>query len=573
MKVSNQLISKIFREIAIYLSMEDVPFKPQAYEKAANAIGSLEEEAVEIYRKGGVKALENIPGVGVSMAEKIEELVKTGKIKYFEDLKKKYPINLDELGAIEGLGPKSILKLYQKLGIKNLKDLEAAAKAGKISELENFGQKSEENILKGIAFAKKESGRFVLGFIMPEVRAIVSRLNDLKEVEETKIAGSTRRMKETIGDVDILIISKKPKPVMDFFVSMPEVGRVIAKGETKSSIQLQDGLNADLRVVPAESYGSALAYFTGSKDHNIALREISIKKGLKLNEYGLWKKEKRVAGETEEEIYKALGMDYIEPEMRENNGEIEAAQKHKLPKLIGYGDVCGDLQVQSNWSDGEASIEEMAKAAISRGLKYIAITDHTHSLAMTHGLDDKTIQKQWAEIDKVQKKLGNQIKILKGTECDILKDGSLDLSDKTLSKLDVVGASVHSYFNLARYEQTERIKKAMNNKNVDIIFHPTGRLIKKRDPYDVDVEELLREAAKTKTIMEIDAFPDRLDLKDEYIRKGIALGVKFSIDSDSHSPAHFDFLEYGIAQARRGWAEKSDIINVWLAEKMFKFLK
>jgi DNA polymerase (family 10) len=553
--------------------MEGAPFKPQAYEKAANVIDGLEEKVELVYQKGGIKALEDIPGVGVSMAEKIEEIIKTGKMKYYEELKKKYPINLDELGAIEGLGPKSLFKLYKKLGVKNLKDLEVVAKSGKISRLENFGEKSEENILKGIAFAKKGSGRFVLGFIMPEIRAIVSRLQKLKEVERLEVAGSTRRMKETIGDVDILIISKKPKPVMDYFVSMPEVSQIHAKGQTKSSVKLDNGLDVDLRVVSEGSYGSALAYFTGSKDHNIALREIAIKKGLKLNEYGLWREEKRVAGKTEEEIYKALGLDYIEPEMRENTGEIEAARGHKLPELISYGDILGDLQVQTDWSDGENSIEEMARVAVKRGLKYIAITDHTHSLAIAHGLDDKTIQKQWIEIDKIQKKFGNQIKILKGTECDILRDGSLDLSDKTLSKLDVVGVSVHSYFNLSREEQTERIKKAMRNSNVDIIFHPTGRIIKKREPYDVDVQELLREAVKTKTIMEIDAFPDRLDLKDEYIKKGIELGVKFSIDSDSHSLAHFSFLEYGVAQARRGWAEKSDIINVWPLDKMLKLLK
>ncbi len=360
---------------------------------------------------------------------------------------------------------------------------------------------------------------------------------------------------------------------MDYFVKMSEVGQVHAEGETKSSVKLDSGLDVDLRVVPEESYGSALAYFTGSKDHNIALREISIKKGLKLNEYGLWRGEKRIAGKTEEEIYKALGLDYIEPEMRENIGEIEAARKHKLPELIGYGDILGDLQVQTDWSDGESSIEEMANAAIKRGLKYIAITDHTHSLAMTHGLDDKTIRKQWIEIDKVQKKFGGRIKILKGTECDILKDGSLDLSDKTLSKLDVVGVSVHSHFNLSREEQTERIKRAMRNPNVDIIFHPTGRIIKKRAPYDVDVQELLREAVKTKTVMEIDAYPDRLDLKDEYIKKGVELGVKFSIDSDSHALSQFGVLEYGVAQARRGWARKTDIIDAWPLDRMLKMLK
>jgi len=571
--MTNQEIVKILYEISEYLEMEGEPFKPRAYQKVAQAVEGLEKEVKEIYKSGGVKALAEIPGIGVSIAEKIEELLKTGHLKYYEALKKNTPVDLGVLTRVEGLGPKNIKKLYEELKIKNLADLEKAAKAGKISKLEGFGKKSEENILKGIEFIKSSGGRFVLGFAMPQIREIESRLKKLKEVREIIVAGSVRRWKETIGDADILIISEHPKPIMDYFVGMPEVARVFAHGETKSAVKLKSGLDFDLRVVQKESYGAALNYFTGSKDHNVALREIAIKKGLKLNEYGLFRGNKQIAGRTEEDLYKALGMEYIPPEMRENLGEIELAKKHILPKLIDYGDLKGDLQVQTNWTDGENSIEEMAKAAAKEGLEYIAITDHTKRLAMTHGLDENRIQAQWREIDAVNKKLGGKIKILKGTECDILKDGSLDLPDKILAKCDIVGVAVHSYFNLSREDQTKRIKRAMENPHADILFHPTGRLINRRKAYEVDIDEIIKTAKNTGTILEIDAFPDRLDLKDEHIRKCVEVGVRMSIDSDAHSVQHFSMLEYGIAQARRGWAKKSDIINAWPLEKMLAFLK
>jgi DNA polymerase (family 10) len=576
-KVSNQSIAELLREIGEYLAMQEVPFKPRAYEKAAGIIEGLEEEVADIYMRGGLKALEEIPGVGVSIAEKIEEFIKTGKVKYYEGLKKKTPVDLEGLSRVEGLGPKSIKKLYQKLGISDLADLEKAAKAGKIAKLEGFGARSEEKILKGVAFAKRSGGRFVLGFVTPQIRSIVSHLTKLPDASRVTVAGSVRRKKETIGDADILIVSAKPKIVMDYFVSMPEVMSVIAHGDTKSSVKVKPGVNVDLRVVPAESYGAALNYFTGSKDHNVALRQIAVKKGWKLNEYGLFSvkgaREKTIAGKTEEEIYKMFGMDYIEPELRENTGELQAAQAHRLPKLIGYGDLQGDLQVQTNWTDGSDSIEAMAKAAAAQGLAYIAITDHTKRLAMTHGLDEKRILQQMAEIDRLNKKFAGKIKILKGSECDILKDGTLDLPASVLSKLDVVGAAVHSHFNLTRAEQTERIKRAMANPNVDILFHPTGRIINRREVYEVDMEAVIAHAKKTGTVLEIDAYPDRADLKDEYVRKCVEAGVKMSIDSDAHSPTHFPYLEYGIAQARRGWAEKDDIINAWPVEKMKKSLK
>lgn len=579
--ISNQEIARVLYEIGEYLEMQDVAFKPRAYAKVAQTIESLQEEAGDIYKKGGLKAIGEIPGVGASIAEKIEELIKTGRCLYYEQLKKKAPVNLSELTAVEGLGPKKIKKLYEKLGIKNLKDLERAAKQGKVRKLEDFGPRSEANILEGIQFLKQSRGRFLLGFVLPDILAIKDRLRKLKEVKQLAVAGSVRRHKETIGDADILVVSDNPKPVMDYFVSMPEVVKVFAHGETKSAIKLKNGLDVDLRVVPEESYGAALNYFTGSKDHNVLLRQLAIKKGYKLNEYGLFKiskgKEIRIAGRTEEEIYKALDLDYIEPELREMTGEIEAAKNHNLPELIGYGDLKGDLQVQTNWTDGDKSIEEMANYAMkAMGFSYIAITDHTKRLAMTGGLDAKKIQRQWKEIDRLNQHFrdsGLKFRVLKSTECDILKDGSLDLPDEVLAKLDVVGASIHSYFNLSKKEQTERLKKAMNNPNVDIVFHPTGRLIQKRKPYEFDIDEIIGMAKKTRTVLEINGSPERLDLKDEYIRKCVEAGVKMVIDSDAHNDSHFHFSGYGIAQARRGWAIKNDIINAWPIEKMLSFLK
>ncbi len=568
----------MLHQIAEYLEMQKVLFKPRAYQKVAQTIESLEEGVAEIYKRGGVKALMEIPGVGAGIAAKIEEFLKTGRIKEYEAMKKRMPVRLDELSRIEGLGPKSIQRLYQKLGVRNLKELEAAAKAGKIASLEGFGKKSEEKILKGIGFAEDAGKRFILGYTMPQIEMMVARLDKVSGVTTVTVAGSARRRKETIGDVDLLVVAKNPKAVMDYFVAMPEVLAVSAHGATKSSVKVRPGINIDLRIVPKASYGAALNYFTGSKAHNVALRQLAMKRGWKLNEYGLFSigtggKETMIAGATEAGVYKALGMEYVEPELREDTGEISAAQKHTLPKLIEYGALLGDLQTQTDWTDGEASIEAMAKAAIAAGLKYIVITDHTKRLAMTHGLDEKRILQQMAEIDRLNKKFAGKIKILKGSECDILKDGSLDLPDAVLAKLDVVGVSVHSHFNLTRADQTARVKRAMANSNADILFHPTGRIINRRPPIELDMDEIIACAKKTGTILEVNALPERSDLKDEYIRAALAAGVNISIDSDAHATSHFQLLDDGIAQARRGWAMKNDVINAWPVEKMLKSLK
>ncbi len=572
MSVSNKEIAKILYEISEYLEIKEIQFKPRAYEKAGYSVDNLEEEVFEIYKKGGLKAIENIPGVGISIAEKIEELFKTGHLKYYEKLKKSFPVEISELSAIEGVGSKMIAKLYKELKIKNIRDLEKATKAGKIAKIKGLGEKVETKILKGIEFLKKSNGRFLLGAILSQARVIEGRLGELKEVEKITLTGSLRRMAETIGDLDIIIASNQPEKVMDFFVKMPEVVRVYSKGKVKTLVRLKNGMDADIEIVPSKSYGAAILAFTGDKRHNIALRALAEKKGYKLNDFGLWRGKKMVAGKTEEEIYGALGMQTPPPEIRNDSGEIQTALKNKLPKLIGYGDIRGDLQVTTNWTDGENSIEEMAVAAQAARLEYIAITDHTKSLAMTGGLDEKKLLKQIAEIDKIQKKF-TKIKILKGAEVNILRDGLLDINDEVLAKLDVVGIAVHSHFNLSRAEQTKRVVKAMRNKNADILFHPTGRLIQRRAPFDVDVDEIIKTAKETGTILEVNADPHRLDLKDEYIRKAIGAKVKLAIDTDAHNKNSFQYLEFGIGQARRGWATKNDIINTRPWPEMLKFLK
>lgn len=570
--IMNLELSKIFNEMAALLDIDEVPFKPRAYERAAYSLENLDKDVKEIYQAGGLKALLEIPGIGQGLAEKIEEFIQTGEIKEYEKLKKKLPVNVSELNRIEGVGPKTIKKLYSKLKITNLENLKTAAEKGELAKIPRLGKKLQEKVIKSLNFLKEGRGRYSISSALPLARSMVESLRTLPEVKKAEYAGSVRRMQETIGDLDILVISEKPAEVMDFFVSLSQVAEVLVKGLTKTTARLHNGMQIDLRVVPPESFGAAMQYFIGDKYHNVAVREIATKKGYKLNEYGLYKGRKLVAGENEEEIYEKLGMQWMPPELRTNHGEIEAALTGKLPKLIGYDDVKGDLQTQTDWTDGANSIEEMAKAAQKEGLEYICITDHTKALAMTNGNDEKRLLKQMDEIDKVQKKFSD-FKILKGAEVDILKDGSLDIKDEVLAKLDVVGASVHSYFNMSEAEMTKRIIKAMESYHVDIIFHPTGRIIQRREPYKVDMTKLIETAKKTKTVLEANASPERLDLKDEYIRQAVEAGVKIAINSDAHSIYHFKFLEYGIAQARRGWAEKKDVINTHNWEEMLKMLK
>ncbi len=573
----NYEIAKIFYEIADFLEMEDVEFKPSAYRKVALALEVLEKDIADIYIDGGKKALDKeVPGVGESIAKKIEEYLKTGKIKYFEKLKKKTPIDMEKLNAIEGLGPKRIKALYQELNVENLRDLERVAKAGKIAPLFGFGSKTEKNILQGLKFLKKSKGRFLLGEILPKVKQIEQAFKNLKQVQEISVAGSIRRGKETIGDIDLLITTKEPAKVMDFFVSLPGVVKIWAKGRTKSSIRLKQGLDVDLRIVAQKSYGSALQYFTGSKEHNIATRKIAMNKGLKLNEYGLFKKRKRIAGSNEKELYKAIGLDWIPPELREDRGEIETALDGKLPQLIERKDIKGDLHCHSNWNGGYDTILEMAKKAMEMGYQYLGISDHTKFLRIENGLDEKQLIKQGEEIDGLNKrfkKQGINFQILKGVEVNILKNGLLDIKDETLSKLDYVIAGVHSNMKMSKIDMTKRIIRAMKNPYVKILSHPTGRILKRRDEYQIDFQKILKAAKEFKVALEINSFPLRLDLNDRNIRKAKEFGVKMAINSDAHQKKQLSLIEFGVIQARRGWAEKQDIINTLSKEKLLSFFK
>lgn len=573
---SNREVATILREMAMLYEMQGIQFKPRAYERAAQSIESLGENVQELYMEQGTSALDAIPGVGKGIADHLAELFRTGHFKEYEDLKKEVPVDIAGLTSIPGVGPKTVQTLFKKLRIRNIDDLEKAAREGKISKLPHFKERTEKKILKGIEFQRQSGKRFILGFIAPDVERLRTMISQIPEVDRVEIAGSYRRRKETIGDIDILILSGKPKRVMAAILTLPFVAYVFGSGTTKTNLRLKSGIDVDVRVVPAPSWGAALNYFTGSKAHNIALRTIAEKHGLKLSEYGLFDGRKMIAGKTEEELYRKLGFPYIEPELREMTGELDAAKVGKLPKLINYNDLRGDLQVQTNWTDGSATIEKMADAAENFGLEYIAITDHTKSLAMTKGLDDKKIEKQIKEIEQINKKrtsLGKKLIILKGAEVNINKDGTLDIHDKTLKQLDIVGAAIHSHFELQRQEQTERLIRAMENPNVDIIFHPTCRIINARQEIELDMDKVIKAAKRTGTILEIDAFPDRLDLRDEYIKKCVQEGVLLTIDSDAHAPEHFSVLQYGIAQARRGWAQDKNIINTLPLKKMLNKLK
>jgi len=575
--IKNSDVAKAMRDLGFLTEMmeEDpnVQFRARAYYRAADTIASLQENVIDIYSRQGVNGLLEIPAVGKAIASKIEEYLKGGKIQHLEELKAKVPIDIDELYGIEGIGPKTIKMFYDKLQIKNLADLEKAATEGKLKTLPGFTEKKEQDIFKRIEFFKRGKGRLIIGEVYPLVKQIEKRLQHIAGVKNAAAAGSIRRMKETIGDIDYLVAANDPKRGIDFFVKMPEVQEILGMGQAKAFVKLASGIDADLLVVPEESWGAALQYFTGSKEHSVQLRKIAISKDFRLNEWGVFKGDKRIAGATEEEVYKILGLQWIPPEMRENAGEIELGRQDKVPKLVEYGSLKGDLQVHSENSDGTATIEEMARGAKAFGLDYIAITDHTKSLKLAGGLEEQELLEQADKISQLNDRLREEFRILSSAEVNIMKDGSLDIPNIVLDKLDIVGAAIHSHFNLPIETQTERLIKAAKNPSVDILFHPTGRLINRRAGYLVDIEKLIDVAKDTNTVLEIDAHYDRLDLKDEYVRMAVRNGVKLVIDSDAHHPIHYSFLTFGIAQARRGWAIQSDILNTLPADKLLNALK
>ena len=584
--MKNVEIVRIFREIAYLIQIaENDPntiYKVRAYEKAADVIEKLTVGLEEIYLKNGIQGLRKIPSIGNAISLKIEEFIKSHKIDYHQELTTKIPLKISEFYNMRGIGPKTIKILYEKLKITSISDLEKAASEGRIAKLKGFSKMKEENILRTIQLSKKNKTRYLLGDVYPLIKNIESRLTTEDSVIRCAVVGSFRRMKETIGDIDILVSTKQPEKVVNFFVNMPEVEEIKGKGKAKAFVELSNGIGVDLLVVPEESFGSASQYFTGNKDHNISLRNLAISIGLHLNEWGLFtKKKKQIAGDDEQEIYEKLHLEYIPPELRENCGEIEYFsnnQKERLD-LIDYGDLKGDLHTHSEKTDGTMSIKDMALQARKKfGLDYIAVTDHTKSLRLANGLDENQLLDQINKIRELNDVINeystdSRFRILSSAEVNILKDGTLDIVNNVLDKLDIVGASIHSNFSLSKDIQTERLIKAAKNPNIDILFHPTGRIINKREGYSIDVEKIINTACETRTVLEINSSYNRLDLRDEHIRLAVQNGVKLAINSDAHHPVHFAYLLFGIGQARRGWAKKIDVINTLKVDTLLKELK
>ena len=571
-ELKNLEISRMFDQITRMLKIKgENPFKIRAYEKIALVLENLPIDVEIIYQQGG---LNNIPGVGEGIAKKIEEFLTTGKLEYYEKLKETIPSGVMELLDISEVGPKTAKLLYEELGVDNMEKLEKAVKQHRIKDLPGMGEKSETNILRGIELYKRRKERFLLGRALPLAEEIVESLSQLKETNKISFAGSLRRKKETIGDIDILVTSQNPEKIMKTFTSLPQVREVLAEGPTKSSVITRDDIHVDVRVVEPISFGAALQYFTGSKAHNIKLRELALKRGLKINEYGVFAVESgnRIAGETEEEVYQALNLPFIPPELREDRGEIEAAQENKLPQLVEYSQIKGDLHLHTKWSDGAHTIRQMAEAAQKRGYKYIAITDHSQSLKFAGGLTEERLREQVEEIQKLNQEL-DDFTVLTGIEVDIKSDGSLDFSDEILSKLDVVIAAIHSGFKQESKVITARIIKAMQNRLVNIIAHPTGRLIGYRESYQVDINEMIKVASEIGTILEINAYPERLDLNDVYCWMAKDRGVQLAIETDAHSVDGLEFMNLGVDVARRGWLEEKDVINTLPLDKLLKRLK
>ena len=565
--MKNQLVAAILDQVADLMEIEAVDFRTKAYRRAAHTVDTLSEDIKDIKNEG---RLQELPGIGAKIAAKIDEIVETGKLKYLDNLKKEFPVDYDALMAVEGLGPRSIKQLYNELGIKNLDDLEKNAKRHRIRRLKGMGDKTERKILINIDFARKSTGRNLLGHILPVANEIKEDLAGLDYVFRVEVAGSIRRRKETVGDIDILVTTNKPNEVMDYFIGIDLVDDVVVKGPTKSTVRLKEnGIDVDLRAFEDEIFGSALMYFTGSKETNVELRRIAIAKGLKLSEYGIFKGDKLLSGRTEEEIFKTLGMEYIEPELRENTGEIEAAINNKLPKLLDYNDIRGDLQMHTEWSDGSANINDMAYESKKMGYEYIAITDHSGTLRIANGMNEKTILKQMKEINKINNELDNFM-ILKGIETNIDSYGLPDVPDKILEDMDIVIAGIHSGFKQNTKELTRRIVSAMENDNINIIAHPTGRKIQERNAYELDLEKIFETSKDTDTLLEVNSQMNRLDLKDMDIRIAIEHGCKLVINTDAHSLSELKNMELGVSTAKRGWAQKGDIVNTLSLKKLLK---
>ncbi len=571
MALSNSEIADIFNQMADMLEIKgENPFKVRAYRNAARTVQNLGKSLEDLAESG--MDLTKLPGIGADLSEAITEILKTGKFSKLEALKKELPQGLDKLLSIEGLGPKRIRQLYDSFGITSLDELAEVAQNGEIYNLKGFGPKLVEKILKGVRLAKKAGRRFRFDIAKPFAEELKNYLQSFEGVIKVEVAGSYRRRKETVGDLDILVVAKNWEAVTEWFVKYEKVKEVVSKGPTRSTVILRNDLQVDLRSVAKESYGSALHYFTGSKAHNIKIRKMAVERGWKINEYGIYDGKKRLGGESEEQMYSLMGLDYIEPELREDRGEVEAAMRHRLPKLVKLKDIKGDLHTHSKWTDGHASIERMAQAAKARGYEYIAVTDHSHHLTVAKGLDEKRLREQMELIDRLNEDLEG-ITLLKGIECDILEDGTMDLPDSVLKELDLVLGAVHYKFNLSKKEQTRRVIRAMKNRYFKIFAHPTGRIIGHRNAYELDISEIFKAAKDEGVYLEINAQPERLDINDIYAKAAKDEGIGLCINTDAHDTMSLDFMQYGVNQARRGWIEKSDLLNTLPLTKLKKVLK
>ena len=566
-------VVRALRELALFLEMDGVPFKPRAFERASYAVAALDRPVAEIEAEGGAAALEEIPGIGEGIAARIAELLRTGRIDELEALRRRTPVDVLGLTAVEGVGPRKVRALWEALGVRDVESLRRAAREGRVRTLPHFGERSEKRLLQALAFHAEAAGRRPLGEVLEIADGIERALAAVPGVEAAVVAGSIRRRRDTIGDVDVLVAAADPAPVSRAFAALPGVRSVLASGPTKTMVRLANGMDADLRVLPPVSFGAALLYFTGSKSHNVALRRLAQSRGLKLSEYGLFRGERPIAGRTEAEVYAALGMQWIPPELREDAGEVELARQGKLPRLLEPGDVRGDLHAHTSWTDGSSTIEAMARAARDLGREYLAITDHGPDLPVTGGLQAADLRRQAAEIRKVERRLGG-IRLLAGVEAGIRPDGTLDLDDAVLGELDLVGAAVHSHFDQARAEMTRRLVRAVENPRVHVLCHPLCRALGRRRPVDVDFETLLAACVRTGTVLEIDAQPDRLDLPDGLVRAAVHAGARIAVDSDAHAPAQLRFVElFGVGVARRGWAGKAQVVNALPLAGMLASLK
>jgi DNA polymerase (family 10) len=567
----NAEVARVLKEIGLLLEIEGKDrFKPRAYYRGMRSITSLGEDVEAIAKRD---ALTEIQGIGKGLSEVIKAYLETGEVELLTKLRTRVPVKVLELDSIPGIGPKTIKLVYEKLGVIDIDSLEKAANEGKLSGLPGLGQKTQDQIIEGIQVVRAGLERTLLADALIAAEKIEKDLRKLKVVKQLVIAGSARRRRETIGDLDFLVDATEPESVMDSFVSSEGVAAVIAHGPTKSSVRLDTGLQVDLRVLPSESFGAGLQYFTGSVDHNVRLRSIAQKKGLRLNEYGLHEDKKKVAGEDEEGIYEALGLQWIPPELREDRGEIEAAQNGTLPELVKMNDIRGDLHSHTDQSDGKNTIEEMLDAAQELGYKYYCVSDHTQSLTIANGMDEERLLKRIEEIDELNASGRWKMKVLKGAEVDILAVGGLDIEDDVLSQLDVVTVSIHSRMKDKIETMTERVCQALENKYVHILGHPTGRLIGKRSEFEIDLERVFETARKHNVIMELNAHPQRLDLNAGNLRAAIKLGLKIAVNTDAHRISELDNMRFGIYQARRGWLTPSDVINTYPMKKLMKSLK